>query len=126
MVEESPVIKELRSIDPDHMTPMEALQSATQTAAAAIEMDQQLGTLEKGKFAAAGSPQMTFVGTEKFWVQAEFTENNLAHIHPGLKVEMVYFHLVCNNSSRFSINFVKLFKKGGNKIPPFFFNEIKA
>jgi imidazolonepropionase-like amidohydrolase len=33
------------------MTPMEALQSATQTAAAAIEMDQQLGTLEKGKFA---------------------------------------------------------------------------
>jgi imidazolonepropionase-like amidohydrolase len=33
------------------MTPMQALQSATQTAAAAIEMDQQLGTLEKGKFA---------------------------------------------------------------------------
>jgi imidazolonepropionase-like amidohydrolase len=33
------------------MTSMEALQSATQTAAAAIEMDQQLGTLEKGKFA---------------------------------------------------------------------------
>jgi multidrug resistance efflux pump len=46
--------------------------------------------LEKGKFAAAGSPQMTFVGTEKYWVQAEFTENNLAHIHPGLKVEMVF------------------------------------
>jgi imidazolonepropionase-like amidohydrolase len=33
------------------MTPMEALQSATQTAAAAIEMDHKLGTLEKGKFA---------------------------------------------------------------------------
>jgi len=46
--------------------------------------------LEKGKFAAAGSPQMTFVGTEKYWVQAEFTENNLAHIHPGLEVEMVF------------------------------------
>ena len=46
--------------------------------------------LEKGKFAAAGSPQMTFIGTEKFWVQAEFTENNLAHIHPGVEVEMVF------------------------------------
>ena len=33
------------------MTPMEALQSATQTAAAAIDMDRHLGTLEKGKFA---------------------------------------------------------------------------
>ena len=33
------------------MTPMEALQSATQTAAAAIDMDQHIGTLEKGKFA---------------------------------------------------------------------------
>ena len=46
--------------------------------------------LEKGKFAAAGSPQMTFIGTEKFWIQAEFTENNLAHIHPGIEVEMVF------------------------------------
>ncbi len=33
------------------MTPMEALQSATQTAAAAIDMAQQVGTLEQGKFA---------------------------------------------------------------------------
>ncbi len=33
------------------MTPMQALQSATQTAAVAIEMGQQIGTLEKGKFA---------------------------------------------------------------------------
>ena len=33
---------------------------------------------------------MTFVGTEKFWVQAEFTENNLAHILPGVEVEMVF------------------------------------
>ena len=46
--------------------------------------------LEKGKFAAAGSPQMTFVGTEKYWVQAEFSENNLAHIQPGNEVEMVF------------------------------------
>ena len=46
--------------------------------------------LEKGKFAAAGSPQMTFVGTEKYWVQAEFTENNLAHIQQGNEVEMVF------------------------------------
>ena len=35
----------------DFMTPMQALQSATQTAAAAIDMDKQIGTLEKGKFA---------------------------------------------------------------------------
>lgn len=33
------------------MTPMAALQSATQTAAEAIEMDHQIGTLEKGKLA---------------------------------------------------------------------------
>jgi imidazolonepropionase-like amidohydrolase len=33
------------------MTPMQALQSATQTAAAAIQMDQKTGTLEKGKIA---------------------------------------------------------------------------
>jgi len=33
------------------MTPMEALQSATQTAATAIQMDHTTGTLEKGKFA---------------------------------------------------------------------------
>jgi multidrug resistance efflux pump len=46
--------------------------------------------LEKGKFAAAGSPQMTFIGTKKFWIQAEFTENNLAHIRPGIEVEMVF------------------------------------
>lgn len=46
--------------------------------------------LDKGKFAAAGSPQMTFIGTEKFWVQAEFTENNLAHIRPGTEVEMAF------------------------------------
>jgi len=46
--------------------------------------------LEKGKFAAAGSPQMTFVGTEKYWVQADFTENNLGHIQPGNMVEMVF------------------------------------
>jgi len=38
-------------VEKGFMTPMEALQSATQTAASAIDMDQKLGTLEKGKFA---------------------------------------------------------------------------
>ena len=38
-------------VEKGFMTPMEALQSTTQTAAAAIDMDQQLGTLAKGKFA---------------------------------------------------------------------------
>ena len=38
-------------VEQGFMTPMEALQSATQTAAAAIQMEKQIGTLEKGKFA---------------------------------------------------------------------------
>lgn len=46
--------------------------------------------LEKGKFAAAGSPQMTFIAIRDYWVQADFTENNLAHINPGSEVEMVF------------------------------------
>lgn len=46
--------------------------------------------LEKGKFADKGSPQMTFVATEDYWVQAEFTENNLGHLREGTKVKMVF------------------------------------
>lgn len=46
--------------------------------------------LDKGNFAGVGAPQMTFVATGNYWVQAEFTENNLGHLAPGQKVEMVF------------------------------------
>lgn len=46
--------------------------------------------LDKGNYAAAGAPQLTFVATHNHWVQAYFTENNLGHIRPGMTVEMIY------------------------------------
>jgi len=46
--------------------------------------------IDRGNFAAAGAPQMTFIGTENVWVQADFTENNLGHIDPGDKVEILF------------------------------------
>jgi multidrug resistance efflux pump len=46
--------------------------------------------LDRGNFAAAGSPQMTFVGIHNIWVQADFTENNLGHIRPGDAVQIVF------------------------------------
>jgi multidrug resistance efflux pump len=45
--------------------------------------------LDKGNFAAAGASQLTFIAIDNFWIQAEFTENNLGHIKPGDTVEMV-------------------------------------
>lgn len=46
--------------------------------------------LDRGNFAAAGSPQMTFIGVHDVWVQADFTENNLGYIDPGDDVEIVF------------------------------------
>ena len=46
--------------------------------------------VDKGNFAAAGSPQMTFIGTHNTWVQADFTENNLGHLEAGDRVEIVF------------------------------------
>lgn len=46
--------------------------------------------LDSGNFAAAGAPQMTFVATGNFWLQADFTENNLGHIKPGDSAEIVF------------------------------------
>lgn len=46
--------------------------------------------LDKGNYAAAGAPQMTFVATHNHWVQANFTENNLGHIRQGMMVEVIY------------------------------------
>lgn len=45
--------------------------------------------LDKGNFAAAGKPQLTFIATHNIWVQADFTENNLGHIDPGDEVAIV-------------------------------------
>jgi multidrug resistance efflux pump len=46
--------------------------------------------LDRGNFAAAGAPQMTFIGVRDVWIQADFTENNLGHIEPGDAVEIVF------------------------------------
>ncbi len=46
--------------------------------------------LDKGNFAGAGAPQMTFIATHNVWVQADFTENNLGNIDGGDKVEIVF------------------------------------
>jgi multidrug resistance efflux pump len=46
--------------------------------------------VDKGNFAAAGAPQMTFIGSRNFWIQADFKENNLGHIDPGDSVDLVF------------------------------------
>ncbi len=46
--------------------------------------------LDKGNFAAAGAPQMTFIATHNIWVQADFTENNLGNIDPDDEVAIVF------------------------------------
>jgi multidrug resistance efflux pump len=46
--------------------------------------------LDKGNYAAAGAPQLTFIATHNIWVQAEFTENNLGNIDPGDEVAIVF------------------------------------
>ena len=46
--------------------------------------------IDRGSFAAAGAPQMTFIGTDNVWVQADFTENNLGHIDSGDEVEILF------------------------------------
>jgi multidrug resistance efflux pump len=46
--------------------------------------------LDKGNFAAAGAPQVTFIATHNIWLQADFTENNLGHIVPGNEVAIVF------------------------------------
>jgi multidrug resistance efflux pump len=46
--------------------------------------------VDRGNFAAAGAPQMTFIATHRIWIQADFTENNLGNIKPGDPVEIVF------------------------------------
>ena len=46
--------------------------------------------VDRGNFAQAGAPQMTFLGTRDVWVQADFTENNLGNLKSGDAVEIVF------------------------------------
>jgi len=46
--------------------------------------------VDRGNFAGAGTPLMTFLATDDIWVQADFTENNLGNIKPGDEVEIVF------------------------------------
>ncbi|MCW8328888.1 HlyD family secretion protein [Photobacterium sp. SDRW27] len=44
--------------------------------------------LSEGAYASAGSPLMTFVEKNGFWIEAFFRENSMGHIKPGDKVEV--------------------------------------
>ncbi|MCU7960387.1 MAG: HlyD family secretion protein [gamma proteobacterium symbiont of Bathyaustriella thionipta] len=46
--------------------------------------------LDRGNYAKAGSPQMTFIAIDDIWLQAEFTENNLGHVKAGNPVKIVF------------------------------------
>jgi multidrug resistance efflux pump len=46
--------------------------------------------VDRGNFAQAGAPLMTFLTSANIWVQADFTENNLGNIKPGDEVELVF------------------------------------
>ena len=46
--------------------------------------------VDRGNFAAAGAPLMTFITIHNIWVQADFTENNLGHIDAGDRVEILF------------------------------------
>ncbi len=46
--------------------------------------------VDRGNFAGAGAPLMTFVATHDIWIQADFTENNLGRIKRGDEVEIVF------------------------------------
>lgn len=46
--------------------------------------------VNKGNYANASAPQMTFIAVNNIWIQADFTENNLGHIRQGNKVKIVF------------------------------------
>ena len=46
--------------------------------------------VNKGNYANASAPQMTFIAVDNIWIQADFTENNLGNIRQGNKVEIVF------------------------------------
>jgi multidrug resistance efflux pump len=46
--------------------------------------------VDRGNFAGAGSPQMTFISVDDLWVQADFTENNLGFVESGDNVGVTF------------------------------------
>jgi multidrug resistance efflux pump len=46
--------------------------------------------VNKGNYANASAPQMTFIAVDNIWVQADFTENNLGNIRAGNPVRIVF------------------------------------
>lgn len=46
--------------------------------------------IDEGAFASAGQPLMTVISMEDQWIEAFMTENNLGHVNPGDKVELVF------------------------------------
>ena len=46
--------------------------------------------VDRGNFAQAGAPLMTFLASHDIWVQADFTENNLGNIRAGDRVDIVF------------------------------------
>lgn len=45
--------------------------------------------LDRGQFAAAGSPVLSFIAIHDAWVTADLTENNLGNVAPGQPVEIL-------------------------------------
>ncbi len=46
--------------------------------------------VDRGNFAGAGAPQMTFIAADDVWVQADFTENNLGNVDRGDAVRLAF------------------------------------
>lgn len=43
-----------------------------------------------GRYAGTGAPVMTLIAIHDVWIDAEFTENNLGHLRPGSRVEILF------------------------------------
>ena len=43
-----------------------------------------------GLYAGAGSPVLTLISMHDVWINAEFTENNLGHLMPGNRTEILF------------------------------------
>lgn len=46
--------------------------------------------VDKGNYAAAGTPLMTFIAIQDTWIRADLSENNLGNIDPGDAVEVTF------------------------------------
>ncbi|MBW1838020.1 MAG: HlyD family secretion protein [Deltaproteobacteria bacterium] len=44
---------------------------------------------EVGQYAGTGSPVLTLISLNDVWINTDFTENNLGHLHPGSRVEIL-------------------------------------